>query len=461
MLTTIDCFCESDEPAIALTPLTPEQLPEWLSQAPPSQASWVKANGFEARAGQICPLPDSHGAIIRVLVAATSNWDPDVLGALAEQLAPGCYAIDSDWNTARLQGALTGFALGAYRYSRYRKQAPRRARIRLPQGPAAATLTATVEAIYLARDLINTPTEDLPPESLADAAMELADRHGAHCTQIIGEDLLAENYPAIHAVGRASVHPPRLIDLRWGEPAAPRLSLVGKGVCFDSGGLDLKPAAGMRLMKKDMGGAAHALCLASMIMAAGLAVRLRVLIPAVENSVSANALRPGDVITSRQGLTIEVDNTDAEGRLVLADALTEACRDEPDLVLDFATLTGAARVAVGTEIAAMFCNDETLASGIEQSARDTSDPIWRMPLYRPYRKLIESKIANLANSAAVPYAGAITAALFLEHFVTARTPWAHFDVMAWNTGNRPGHPEGGEVLGVRALFEYLRQRYAG
>ncbi len=460
MPTTIDCFCEPGQAAIKLTPLDPDQLPHWLSQMPAEQAAWVHANGFEARQGQICPLPDARGAITRVLVAVDAQENSYALGALSERLAPGTYALECDWSEARQFNALTGFALGAYRFGRYRKQPPLKVKIELPTGEAAFSIQATVAAIYLARDLINTPAEDLPPRALAGAAVELATRHGAECRQIVGEDLLERNYPVIHAVGRASANPPRLIDLRWGDKAAPRLTLVGKGVCFDSGGLDLKSASGMRLMKKDMGGAAHVLGLASMIMAFELPVRLRVLVPAVENVVSANALRPGDIIKSRQGLNIEIDNTDAEGRLVLADALAEACREDPDLVLDFATLTGAARVAVGTEIAAFFCNDDALAAGIEQQADTTMDPVWRLPLYRPYRKLIESKIADLSNSASVPFAGAITAALFLEHFVKPQTAWGHFDVMAWNPAARPGHPEGGDVQGVRAVFEYLRQRYA-
>ena len=257
MSTAIECFCKIGDTAITLTPLTPEQLQNWLRQAPSSQATWVRANGFEARAGQHCPLPDARGAITQVLVAVAGEDDPDVLGALPNQLAPGSYVLDCDWSEARQLSAVTGFALGAYRYGRYRKKPAPQAKIQPPAGCDETQLRARVEAIYLARDLINTPMEDLPPEALATAAVDLARRQGADCAQIIGDDLLRENYPAIHAVGRASAHPPQLIDLRWGDAAAPRLTLVGKGVCFDSGGLDLKPAAGMRLMKKDMGGAAH------------------------------------------------------------------------------------------------------------------------------------------------------------------------------------------------------------
>jgi leucyl aminopeptidase len=270
---------------------------------------------------------------------------------------------------------------------------------------------------------------------------------------------LSKNYPAIHAVGRAASHAPRLIDLRWGKKHHPKLTLVGKGVCFDSGGLDLKPASGMRLMKKDMGGAAHAIGLSNMIMRAGLPVRLRMLVPAVENAVAGNAYRPGDVLSSRKGLSIEIDNTDAEGRVVLCDALTEAVSESPDLVIDFATLTGAARVALGTDLPAMFCNHDEVADSIAASARRVLDPVWRLPLHRPYRELIDSQIADILNSGG-PYGGAITAALFLQDFVPDSTPWVHFDLMAWNLRSRAGRPEGGEAMALRALLDYLRNRYA-
>jgi len=459
MTDVIEYFCSASKAATPLTIIAEDQFTDWLGKAPNRLATWVRANGFAAQTGQLCPIPDGQGNLDSVLVATDRQWDPDVLGDVANRLPSGCYALTNDFNQQQYLDVLTGFALGAYRFDRYRQDGTAKVQLQIPLGFDATRLNATVEAIYLARDLINTPAEDLPPQALGEAAQALAQRHGAECTELIGDALLTNNYPAIHAVGRASVNPPRLIDLRWGATTAPLLTLVGKGVCFDSGGLDLKSASGMRLMKKDMGGAAHVLCLASMIMAVKLPVQLRVLVPAVENSVSANALRPGDVIPSRQGLNIEIDNTDAEGRLVLADALTEACSQNPDLVVDFATLTGAARVAVGTQIAAMFCNNASLATGIEKAAVATADPVCRLPLHQPYRKLIESKIAHLANSAAVPYAGAITAALFLEHFVTATTAWAHFDVMAWNTSSRPGHPEGADVLGVKAVFEYLLQCY--
>jgi len=306
------------------------------------------------------------------------------------------------------------------------------------------------------RDLINTPAGDLGPAELATAARKLAKAHGGRLSVIAGDALLKRNYPAIHAVGRASAKAPRLIDLRWGR-RGPKVTLVGKGVCFDSGGLDLKSAAGMKLMKKDMGGAAHVLGLASMVMAAGLPLRLRVLVPAVENSVSGDAFRPLDVLETRKGLTVEVGNTDAEGRLVLCDALAESSREKPDLLIDFATLTGAARVALGTGLPALFCNDEALAGTLLGHGLARHDPLWRLPLHRPYRASLDSPVADLNNISDGPYGGAITAALFLEAFVGDGVPWAHVDLMAWNTGASPGRPQGGEAMGLRAVYGAIEQ----
>jgi len=298
------------------------------------------------------------------------------------------------------------------------------------------------------------------PDVLAAAASDLAARHGASCQVTVGEDLLARGYPLIHAVGRASAVAPRLIDITWGQADRPKVTLVGKGVCFDSGGLDLKPASGMALMKKDMGGAATVLGLAHMIMAADLPVRLRVLVPAVENAVSGNAFRPGDVLTSRQGLTVEIGNTDAEGRLVLADALSDAVTEKPALLIDCATLTGAARTALGPDLPALFTDDEELAIDIARAAQVTHDPLWRLPLWRPYRKMIDSKVADMNNSGDSPFAGAITAALFLKEFVGAETPWAHLDLYAWNPSERPGRPQGGEALAQRAIYQLITDRFA-
>jgi len=311
------------------------------------------------------------------------------------------------------------------------------------------------------RDLVNTPTEDLGPEQLADAVRALAAEHGADCREWVGDELLAANFPTIHAVGRASHRAPRLVQLTHGASDAPHLVLVGKGVCFDSGGLDIKSADGMRWMKKDMGGAAHAIALAGLVLAAKLPVRLTLLVPAVENSISGNAMRPGEVVVTRAGLSVEIDNTDAEGRLVLCDALALAAEQKPDLILDFATLTGAARVALGPDLPALFANRDEVANGLLAAAQATHDPLWRMPLWRPYLTMLDSSIADLANSGGSRHAGAITAALYLERFVPEAQPWAHLDVYSWNDGDKPGRPRGGEAQGLRAYFEFLRRRYAG
>ncbi|MHA1571452.1 MAG: leucyl aminopeptidase family protein, partial [Alphaproteobacteria bacterium] len=314
-------------------------------------------------------------------------------------------------------------------------------------------------ATYLVRDLVTTPAEDMGPAQLADAARALGRRHKATVRVTTGDQLLKQNYPAIHAVGRASDDPPRLIDLSWGATKDPKVTLVGKGVCFDTGGLDLKGAAGMLLMKKDMGGAAHVLGLASMIMDAKLPVRLRVLIPAVENAVAGNAYHPMDVLTMRNGMTVEVGNTDAEGRLVLADCLVRACEEKPALLIDYATLTGAARVALGPELPALFTNDDTLAHDLGEIGRNNADPVWRLPLHRDYRRMLDSAIADISSTGSGGLAGAITAALFLAEFVDEDIPWVHFDVMAWNPRSRPGRPEGGEAMGLRTVYAAIAQRF--
>ena len=320
-------------------------------------------------------------------------------------------------------------------------------------------MRALCEAQYLVRDLVNTPTEHLGPAELADAVVSVADRHDAECRMVTGDELLTRDFPAIHAVGRASDRDPRLIELSWGDEDAPRVALVGKGVCFDTGGLDLKTATGMALMKKDMGGAAHALALADLLMKAQLPIRLSLLIPAVENSVSGNAYRPGDVIGTRKGLSVEIGNTDAEGRVILADALSYACEQSPELVIDFATLTGAARIALGADLPPLFSNQDAVAAAIQGAGDVVEDPLWTMPLYQPYKKLIESPLADLNNSGKSSFGGCITAALFLEHFVEPEIPWVHIDTFAWNQTDRPGRPQGGEALGLRAVFHYLRQRF--
>ena len=325
---------------------------------------------------------------------------------------------------------------------------------------ASAPSTGIVE-ILTEDGALPTTISDMGPDGLAAAAEDLARDHGAEITVVVGDDLLERNFPAVHAVGRAHDRAPRLIDLRWGDPAAPKVTLVGKGVCFDTGGLDIKSAAGMKLMKKDMGGGAHVLGVAKMVMAAALPVRLRVLVPAVENSIAGNAMRPGDIVATRKGLSIEINNTDAEGRVILADALTEAAAETPDLIVDFATLTGAARVALGTDLPALYCNDEALAADILGAAEASDDPLWRMPLWAGYEEKVDAKVGDVDNAPEGGYGGSITAALFLQRFVADGVPWAHLDLMAWNLSTRAGRPEGGEAMGMRAVYQMLRNRYGG
>jgi leucyl aminopeptidase len=350
--------------------------------------------------------------------------------------------------------------LACYQFTRFRSRNARVwPRLLWPAAADRGHVARTAGAIAMTRDLVNTPAGDMGPEELADAAAALAGSTGALFRTIVGDALLQENFPAIHAVGRASPRAPRLIDLRWGADTAPKVTLVGKGVCFDTGGLDLKSSANMKLMKKDMGGAALVLGVARMIMDARLPVRLRVLIPAVDNAVSGNAFRPLDVLATRKGLTVEIGNTDAEGRLVLADALAEADREKPDLLIDVATLTGAARTALGPELPALFTADDALAAQLLAAGDEEADPLWRLPLWKPYRRMLDSKVADIINASDSPHAGAITAALFLQEFVSPGTAWAHLDVFAWNPSSRPGRPEGGEAIGLRALYGAIARRW--
>jgi leucyl aminopeptidase len=429
-----------------------------------AQAVWLEMSGFSGQVGRYCLIPDSHGELDRVLVGKPKVLDTWTLGRLAHKLPAQKYRLADELPASVTTPLCLGWMLGQYRFTRYKRtDANALPELDFPDNVDRAYLTAAAEATYLVRDLINTPAADMSPQHLAEAAEQLAERFGATCRITTGEDLLAANYPMIHAVGRAnrkdSTQAPRLIDLHWGDAAAPKVTLVGKGVCFDTGGLDIKPAAGMKLMKKDMGGAAQVLGLAKMIMQMGLPVRLRVLIPAVENSIGGEAMRPSDVLTSRQGTTVEVGNTDAEGRLVLGDALSEASSESPDLLIDCATLTGAARVAVGAEIAALFCNDDSLAQGLIKYGLEQDDPLWQLPLHEPYRAMLESKVAELNNISSAPYGGAITAALFLREFVGNGTPWIHIDFMGYNVRPRPGRPEGGEAMGMRSLFALIRDRF--
>jgi len=451
-------FTHSDD-GIPLYPVSATNLEQWLSNLPPIQQKWLNAAGFQARAGELCSLPDSNGELAAYAFGMNEQGWLYQLAQLPAKLTAGNYRLVSDWDPVQRLQASLGWGLGCYQFTLYRKPSKKMPSLALDEDIGIDT-ERLLSAQLLVRDLINTPTEDLGPAQLADAMQVEADRFDASMSVVHGVDLLSKNFPAIHAVGRASDREPRLLKMEWGEDHHPLLALCGKGVCFDTGGLNLKLGSGMSLMKKDMGGAAHVLALARLIMQVQLPVRLLVLIPAVENSVSGNAYRPGDVIATRQGLSVEIGNTDAEGRVVLADALTYACEHKPDLVMDFATLTGAARVALGTDLPPIFSNDIAIANDITAAGELEEDPLWVMPLYQPYKQLLKSKIADLNNISKSVYGGCITAALFLEHFVTEETDWVHIDTFGWNQTSRPGRPVGGEALGLRAVFRYLKTRYA-
>jgi leucyl aminopeptidase len=423
--------------------------------------AFADAAGFEPKAGRHLLLPGADGALAGVIFALEGEDDAskDLFwpGALATALPAGAYRFANAPHDSRL--AALAFALGAYRFTRYRKQDAKEVKLELPGNVDGEDLSRIVDGVTLARDLINTPANDLGPAELEAAARALAARHGAEVRAVVGEDLLEQNFPLVHAVGRAAARAPRLIDLTWGEPSHPKVTLIGKGVCFDSGGLDIKPESGMLNMKKDMGGAAAMLALAHMLMDRGLKLRLRVLIPAVENAISGSAFRPRDVYRSRKGLTVEIGNTDAEGRLILADAIALADEERPDLIADMATLTGAARVALGTEIPPFYTDDDALAAALADCATSENDPLWRMPLWRPYDALLESKVADVNNVSSGNFGGSITAALFLRRFVAAAKAWLHCDIYAWNQSSRPGRPEGAECQAARALYALLVSRY--
>ncbi|SIT55258.1 Leucyl aminopeptidase [Mesorhizobium prunaredense] len=423
-----------------------------------SSLAWAKANGFSGQAGRTLILPDESGALTGALFGTGDGEGALAIGALARALPEGDWHFAS--TLAEPEIAAIALALGGYVFTRYGKKPGKTLRFSLPPGAEGAYVRRIVDGVFLTRDLVNTPTSDMGPDELENAVRALAGTYDAEVSVTKGDDLLKKNFPMIHAVGRASVGAPRLIDLIWGPKNGPKVTLVGKGVCFDTGGLDIKPSSGMLLMKKDMGGAANVLGLASMIMAAGLKVRLRVLIPAVENSIAGNAFRPGDVLVSRKGITVEIGNTDAEGRLVLADALALADDDEPQLLIDMATLTGAARVALGPDLPPFYTGDEALASDLAAASVAVEDPLWRMPLWKPYAAKLSSKIADINNVTSDSFAGSITAALFLKRFVEKTAAWAHFDIFAWNPSDRPYGLAGGEAQGIRALERVISKRYA-
>jgi leucyl aminopeptidase len=443
--------------AIPIWFVTMATWPDIRERLDAATKAFAEAAGFEPKAGRHLLLPGKKGlgGVLFGLESSNDLSDRFLPGRLAQSLPDGTYRFANEPHNTRL--AALAVALGNYRFTRYRKSEAGDIKLDLPQSIDREELDVIVEGVTLARDLINTPANDMGPDELEAAARKLATLHDAKFSAVVGGDLLKENFPLIHAVGRAADRAPRLLDFTWGNDKHPRVTLVGKGVCFDTGGLDIKPDSGMLNMKKDMGGAATALALAHMVMSRKLKVRLRVLIPAVENSIAGGSFRPRDIYTSRKGITVEIGNTDAEGRLVLADALTLADEEEPELIIDFATLTGAARVALGPDLPAFFTDDDALANELMASGAAENDPVWRLPLWRPYESMLESKIAD-TNNVGGGHGGAITAALFMRKFVTAKS-WLHFDIFAWTASAKPGRPEGGECQTARALYALLSARY--
>ena len=426
---------------------------QWLSEQPEFVRNWLLHSGYEGNGHRL--IPDQEGHLDQVVIVIENTHSVWQLSELATALPKAPFYLNG--SAEQLSAAALGWVLGQYQFTDY-KDPVDRATLYINEEAIVNDVNALAKGVALTRDLVNTPAGDMMPQHLSAVMQKLANQYNAQFSEIIGDKLLDENFPTIHMVGRASVHAPRLLELNWGDQSAPTLCLVGKGVCFDSGGLDLKPSSGMRLMKKDMGGAAHVLGLAAMIMAKALPIHLRVLVPAVENAVSSNAFRPGDIVTTRKGLTVEVDNTDAEGRLILCDALALADDDQPDLIIDFATLTGAARVALGLELPGFYSTDETFAADLVNAGESEEDCVWRLPLHQPYASYLKGSISDLVNCAPTGMGGSITAALYLQKFV-GNSPWVHFDVGAWNDRARPGRPKGGEAMGLRAVFKALEKRY--
>ena len=451
-------FLTDEASAVPIHVLRTGEWRHWSETHSDTLRRLAGAYDFQAQNGRILVVPATDGTIERVLFGVGDKANAMTIGALAQHLPAGDYKFAFCPREFAPTTLAIAWGLGSYAFDRYKKRKRPAPRLVLPEGADRAEAGRVVRASWLARDLVNTPTSDMGPEALHEAAEIVAREHGAMFKPIVGDDLLKQNYPLIHAVGRASPQAPRLLHLSWGNADAPRVALVGKGVCFDTGGLDIKPSAGMRLMKKDMGGAAHALALGQIVMDAQLPVKLDVFLPVVENAISGDAFRPGDIIRSRQGLTVEIDNTDAEGRLILADALTRACEDKTALLLDFATLTGAARTALGPDIPPFYANDETLASDLANASIETSDPIWRMPLWDAYEAEMDSPIADLKNTGDGAFAGSIYAALFLRRFIDAPA-WAHFDIFAWAPKEKPSRPAGGDAQGLRATWAVIKNRF--
>ncbi len=461
-----DMFSTEAEPgAIPVSSLSTVSFEAWQKEQSQVSQHWLKAERFTAAAGQVSRLPNEHGELSHVAFGLGPNAEvflstnPYAYGALAPVLPDGTYRVEAGDPQETLLACL-GWAAGSYRFEAYKSpdKSPK-VRLEIPENVDADELRRLTEAVFFVRDLVNVPANQMDPTALENACRQLATAHDASVSCIAGDDLLRRNFPLVHAVGRASVQAPRLVDIMWGKSSDPAVTLVGKGVCFDSGGLNLKPGNSMALMKKDMGGAAHVLGLAHLIMSARLPVRLRVLVPIVENAVSGSAFRPGDVITSRKGDSVEIGNTDAEGRLILADALSYACEEKPEMLIDMATLTGAARVALGPDLPPFYTDNDVFADALSSESHKARDPLWRMPLWGGYTSWLDSRVADVNHIADAPMAGSVTAALFLKRFVTNTNLWAHFDVYAWTLKPKPGQAVGGEAQAIRALYGYVKNRF--
>ncbi|NNU79170.1 leucyl aminopeptidase family protein [Halovulum dunhuangense] len=457
-------FAAPAQDTIPLRVLSPGEVEGWRATLSGFELAQIDAHGFSGKLGEVRILFDAKGRVASGVVGFGTPKDRArqqyPLGGVAARLPAGTYALSEGIAGADLENAALAWLLSAYRFTRYKDASAQGARLVAPEGLDAARLEAEAAAVALTSDLVNTPANEMGPEALEYAALDLAERFAAPVSVIRGADLLARDLPMIHTVGRAAAQEPRLIDFSWGDPSHPRVTLVGKGVCFDTGGLNLKPGSSMGLMKKDMGGAATVLGLAQLIMGLKLPVRLRVLIPAVENSVSGPSFRPGDVLRARNGLTVEINNTDAEGRLILADALALACEEKPEILVSMATLTGAARVALGPDVPPFFTDDEAVATDLAGASVRRWDPLWRLPFWNPYEEMIEPDIADLDNAPKGGFAGAITAALFLRRFTEGAGAYVHVDCYAWTPTAKPGRPKGGASQGARALFDMLSRRYA-
>ena len=443
------------EKAIPILATDAKRLAKLMASLSASERRWAESAGFDGAPGSFALIPDSKGAVARVVAGVRDGDDPWALAGLPLKLPRARYALGKGPVAISPEQAAFAWDLGGYQFTRYKKAKRKAADLQLDASARVREALEMAQAVRLVRDLVNTPAEDMGPEHLSDIAREQAELFGGEFDEWVGDELLAQNFPAIHAVGRAAARPPRLLEINWGNPKHPKLAVVGKGVCFDTGGLDIKGAEGMRLMKKDMGGAAHAIALARLIMQRKLPVRLQMLVPAVENNISGNAYRPGDVVRTRKGLTVEIGNTDAEGRVILCDALAYAVEGKPRTLIDFATLTGAARVALGPELPVLFANDEKLAARLLAKSEALDDPMWRLPLWRNYRRFFDSDVADINNSGRGGFGGSIVAALFLDFFVPEDIAWAHFDVFSWNDASRPGRPLGGEAQGLRAVLAAL------